>query len=918
MIKQNFANLSNADLIETMQQKYEQDPDALTGDWAFFFEGIKFGSDADKAAPHLTKDTDLKDLNQKAVSLIEAYRRFGHVLADFNPIATERPKNIPELDIANFSLSTEDLQKPVKGQHFFANKEVPLKELIGALQETYCQKVGIEYMHMQDPQIEAFLQERIESNRCSINLSIEQKKMILEHLNRSELFENFLHTKYVGQKRFSLEGGETLIPIMAAFLEEGPDLGLEEIYIGMAHRGRLNILSNILNKKHSEIFSEFEDSYIPGSVEGGGDVKYHKGYASSYENKKGKKLAITLTANPSHLEAVNPVILGQVRARQIQLKDERLQDKVMPVLIHGDAAIAGQGIVYETMQLYKLPGYSTGGTIHVVINNQIGFTTLPKDSRSTRYCTDVAKAFGAPVFHVNAEDPDSCIFAANLALEIRQRFLTDVFIEINCYRKYGHNESDEPAFTQPIEYQLIRKKQPIREIYRDKLISQGVLEKQMALDLEGAFKKDLQNCLSETKESPKSKPIIPKQEGDENRFKEESLYKSVNTKVDKTRLRVLTSKLAEVPKGFTLHKKIEKLVKDRENMISAKEDENSIDWGLGEHLAFATLLDEGIHVRLSGQDSRRGTFSHRHAMWMDQKNASKFFPLNHINPNSGRFDVFNSPLSEYGVLGFEYGYSLVAKKNLVIWEAQFGDFFNGAQIIVDQFISTGEHKWGTASSLVMLLPHGYEGQGPEHSSARIERFLQLCGAANMQVVIPSTPAQLFHLLRRQILGDFHKPLIVFTPKSLLRHKLCMSSINDLSEGNFETIIDDKRAKADAKTMLLCSGKMFYNLVETYQNKNAPEFALVRVEQFYPFDHTALQKLIASYKQLKNILWVQDEPRNMGAWEFLSPKITKLLPSGVNLHYIGREASASPAVGSFSLHNREYEQLVQQIDRLLKD
>lgn len=915
MGNQTFSNFSNLAYIEAMQKAYQENPSAVDPSWHPFFEGVSIGAESSSKSLSEEDKDSIGELNQRVSMLINAYRKHGHLLAEFNPISTDNSRKVNELEISTYGLTEDDLDKQVKSLHFFPGEHISLRKLLGALKETYCHKVGIEYMGGQSPDLEKFVQDKIESNRFKVQLDFEDKKMILELLNRSGLFENFLHTKYVGQKRFSLEGGETLIPIMGAVIEKGASLGAEHFYVGMAHRGRLNVLSNILNKSHQDIFSEFEDNYIPGSVEGGGDVKYHKGYNSNYQTQQGKKVCVNLAANPSHLEAVNGVVLGAVRAKQVELGDGVSMNKVIPVLIHGDAAIAGQGIVYESMQFTQLPGYATGGTVHIVINNQIGFTTLPKDARSTRYCTDIAKTFGAPVFHVNGDDPESCIFAAKLAMEIRNKFHIDVFIDLNCYRKYGHNEGDEPAFTQPLQYTLIRKKQAVRELYRDNLISQGVLEKKMAESLEEQFKNAMQDSLQEAKKkTTATKPTGEKAVA--NPFDELEVLKHVDTRVAKKTLRDLTKRLSIIPEGFTLHKKIQRLLEDREKMITADEGENTIDWGLGEHLAFATLLHEGVHVRLSGQDARRGTFSHRHAMWMDQKNASKYFPLNHINPGKGRFDVFNSPLSEYGVLGFEYGYSLTNPQSLVMWEAQFGDFCNGAQIIIDQFISTGEHKWNTAVPLTMLLPHGYEGQGPEHSSARMERFLQLAGAANMLIAQPTTPGQLFHLLRRQVLAHLKKPLVVFTPKGLLRHRLCMSSIKDLTDGRFEEIIDDSKADKSQEAVVLCSGRMFYNLAEEKEQGRLSNAALVRVEQLFPLHAEKLNACLEQYKNLKHVIWIQDEPKNMGAWDYIRIRLEKLIGGKVPFQCIGRKRSASPAVGSFSQHNKEYQQLISQLTSIV--
>lgn len=821
-------NLENADFIEQMYTLYQEDAAQIDPSWRSFFEGRE------------SKREEMDDLGR-------AYRTYGHLLAKVNPIAIVEP--------------------PVPAQ--LQNREDP------RLQAIYCDKIGFEYMHISNPELEQWIQERIETKK--FQSTIEQKKMILNYLNKSELFEVFLHTKYTGQKRFSIEGGETLIPMLASVLENG---AAQTFVIGMAHRGRLNVLSNILQKSYATIFSEFEEGYIPQSFEGSGDVKYHKGFSSKYNLNSGKEVEIFLTPNPSHLEGVDPVVEGQTFARQNGDKG-----KVLPILIHGDAAIAGQGVVYETLQLSQLRGYATGGTLHIVINNQIGFTTLPEDARSTFYCTDIAKAFNAPVFHVNAEDPEGCVFAVNLALEIRQKFGIDVFVDLNCYRKYGHNESDEPAFTQPIEYQLIKSKRPIREIYRDALITQGVLEAKLAESLEEEFKKELHLELEQLKlpkaveaEAPPAPRGIP----------------PCDTAVSKETLIEVTRKMNAIPAGFNIHKKLERLLSERTAMVV---EDKPIDWGMGEMLAYATLLNEGREVRLTGQDCGRGTFSHRHALWMDQVKERAYFPLK----NLGNFEAINSPLSEYAPLGFEFGYSAIRLGSLVIWEAQFGDFSNGAQVMIDQFISSAEQKWGQKSNLVLLLPHGYEGQGPEHSSARIERFLTLCGDDNLVVTNPTTPAQMFHLLRRQLLAPVNKPLIVFTPKGLLRHPECISRRADLEKGSFQTVLNDGRH--EATTLIFCSGRVYYDLLPIRK----PEWALIRIEQLYPLPKKELTEIISGYKNVKNTFWVQEEPANMGAWNF----IREHLPQP---KYCGRESSASPATGSFVRHKQQFQEIVDNLNK----
>ncbi len=744
-------------------------------------------------------------------------------------------------------------------------------------------------MNLGNVAMQEWIQKQIEPyfpNRLSTGDKVE----ILKQLNQAEGFETFLHTKYVGQKRFSLEGEETFIPIFHAILNKGQELGLTDAIIGMAHRGRLNVLANIMGKSYGYIFEEFEDYYTPDLAESTGDVKYHMGFAGTY-----KKIQVMLSANPSHLESVDPVVEGLARALQEQKREKAQASEVLPILVHGDAAVAGQGIVYETLTLADLNGYRTRGTIHIVINNQIGFTTLPKDTRSTRYCTDIAKAFGAPVFHVSAEDPDACVAVANLAIQLRQQFGCDVFIDLMGYRKYGHNEGDEPTFTQPLEYQIIRAKKTIREIYRDRLIEEGILNAAAAEEIERQFHDNLNKILESVKAS---KPAPEKLKIRKKGRDLEQLLKPFETRVDRNTLLEIGKKIAQIPPGVNLHPKVQRLLKERENML-----EQTLDWGMAEMLAYGTLVTEGIHVRLSGQDSRRGTFSHRHGMYVDQLTAAHYFPLSHLSDTQARCDLYNSPLSEVGVLGFEFGYSLMYPKSLVLWEGQFGDFANGAQVIIDQYIAPSEMKWGQSTNLTLLLPHGYEGMGPEHSSARIERYLQLCADENMTVVNCTTPAQFFHLLRRQGLRPIKKPLIVFTPKVLLRHPLCRSPLKDFSEGHFEEILDDPNPPKSPKRILICSGKVYYDLVQEREKRSA-EDVILRIEQLYPLHTEKLAALIKKYGSLP-CAYVQEEHANMGAWNFLRHRIE-------NISYIGRAEAASPAAGSHALHHLEHEAIMQQL------
>jgi len=898
------ANATNIPILEDLYEQYLDNPESVDPSWQQAFAGLNQSvvAPSGEAGPvpveFVSAPGDLRIYH-----LIEAYRSYGHLMAKINPIAVQARKVPWQLKLENLGFLEGELSQLFPTCGLLSTKKAPLKDIIDILQSIYCGQIGVEYMGLQSPELEEWLQEHIESSRFKVELSIDQKKMILQHLNKSELFEVFLHTKYTGQKRFSLEGSETLIPILASIIDSGSHLGLEEVVIGMAHRGRLNVLSNILNKSYADIFSEFEEGYVPLSFEGSGDVKYHKGFSAQIATNGRKKVQVDLAPNPSHLEAVDPVVEGEAYAKQI-LRGDSEKKEVIPILVHGDAAVAGQGVVYETLQMYRLKGYSTGGTIHVVVNNQIGFTTLPEDGRSTRYCTDIARTFGAPVFHVNVEDPEGCIYAANLAVELRQRFHCDVFIDLNCFRKYGHNEGDEPAFTQPLEYQLIRKKKPIRELYRDDLIHQGVLEREMAEALEEEFKDSLQEAKAGIA-IPKMKK--PKKEAPEP-IKREKLFKPVKTGVNKATLQELSEHICFVPEDFNIHRKLTNLMKDR---LAMAQGQRPLDWGMAELLAYASLLWEGTPIRLAGQDSCRGTFSHRHAMWKDQVAERAYFPLKHLKKGQGRFDVVNSHLSEYAAMGFEYGYSIANPTALVLWEAQFGDFCNGAQIVIDQFISTSEQKWDQKSGLVLLLPHGYEGQGPEHSSARMERFLTLSGDDNMRVVNPTTPSQLFHLLRRQIVQGFRKPLIVFTPKGLLRHPECVSPLEALSKECFEEILDDPEAPKKVKKVLLCSGRIYYDLIAERRKLKSPDMAIVRVEQLYPLDTERLKKLASGYS-LKDWIWVQEEPSNMGAWNFIRPFLSEIKPKDCCLSYVGRERSASPAAGSFALHKKEHAEIVNAL------
>lgn len=864
------SDFENSGLLEEQYEKYTRDKKKVDPAWQKFFETWQ------------QENVNPEKEESFLLELIQNTRENGHLFAHVNPLSS--PK---ELTLGDFSKS--DLAKTFPTHGLLPEKEATLEKILRKLKSIYCSTIGYEYMGLQNKKLEEFIQKEIEQERAFPTK--EEKIEILKLLIKAQGLETFIHTKFVGQKRFSLEGEETLIPVLATCIESGASFGGLEFVVGMAHRGRLNVLAHILNKPYEEILLEFDESYLPQSYEGSGDVKYHKGYFHEVTTSSGKKVKIDLSPNPSHLEAVNPVVEGMTKAKQVKLSQGRFNE-VIPILIHGDAAIAGQGVVYETMQFYKLPGYATGGTLHIVINNHIGFTTLPEDSYSTRYCTDIDKTFGAPVFHVNAEDPLSCCFVAGLAMRIRQKFACDVCIDLNGYRKYGHNETDEPSFTQPLEYQQIRQKKTILEIYKESLIQEGVVEKSYVEELEKETKEAFQKAFEKNKNrsSDMFKEQVEKSE-------------KVDTGCSKETLINAAEALAKVPANFTLHPKLLDLVNSR---LQAVKEDKSLDWGTVETLAYATLLLERRPIRISGQDSCRGTFSHRHALWVDQKDEKTYLPLQHLSETQGLFTIYNSPLSEGAVLGFEFGYSESYKEALVIWEAQFGDFANGAQVIIDQFIVPSEQKWGLHSGVVLYLPHGYEGQGPEHSSARIERFLSLAGHQNICVVNPTTPAQLFHLLRRQVLGQVRRPLIVFTPKGLLRYPLCVSSLNDLTSGEFAEVLDDPKGGHSIKKLLFCSGRIYYDLLKA----NLENIAIIRIEQLYPTNLTLLKKIIDKYKGFEKCLWVQEEPANMGAWDFIKAPLQALLP--MELHYVGRERSASTAVGSQALHKQEWETIKNKV------
>jgi 2-oxoglutarate dehydrogenase E1 component len=884
--------LSNADsrYIDSIYESYKNDPESVDFGWQKFFEGFDFGqsSSLGKSVVVETPEHVLKEIN--VLNMIHGYRERGHLFTQTNPVR-ERRQYFPGKELATFGLSEEDLDTV-----FNAGVEVnlgpaTLRDIRNLLEETYCQSIGAEFKYIRNPEKLSWLQSRMESERNKTEFPIEIKKRILQKLNEAVVFENFLGTKFLGQKRFSLEGAESLIPALDSVIEKGSQLGIEEFVIGMAHRGRLNILANTLGKTYESLFSEFEGKMQEG-IDFGGDVKYHLGYSTDVVTKNGKNVHLSLVPNPSHLETVDPVVEGIVRSK-IDMKYNKDSSKIAPILIHGDAAIAGQGVVYEVVQMAKLDGYKTGGTIHIVINNQIGFTTNFKDARSSTYCTGLAKITLSPVFHVNGDDVEALIYAIDLATEYRQKYQSDVYIDMLCYRRYGHNEADEPKFTQPLLYKAIEKHKNPREIYNQKLLQQGSVDANLAKEMEKDFRALLQARLDESKEEETISEDNPMYSGAWQGLKKakyEDIFAPVKTAVSKKKFIELANAITELPKDKKFFSKIERLFKERQKMVK----DETFDWAMGELMAYATLLDEGKRVRVSGQDVERGTFSHRHAVVKVEDSEEEYIPLATLDKGNAKFDIYNSHLSEYGVLGFEYGYALANPHSLTIWEAQFGDFVNGAQIIIDQYITSAETKWKRSNGLTMLLPHGYEGQGPEHSSARIERFLEACAENNIQVTNCTTPANFFHLLRRQLVRDFRKPLIVFTPKSLLRHPKVVSKLEEFTNGHFQEVIDDNFVKASSvKRVLFCSGKIYYELLEKQQIGNRNDVAIVRVEQIYPIPMEQLRAIKNKYKNAEEFIWVQEEPENMGAWPYICRKLRN---SSLHLEVVSRKESSSTATG----------------------
>ena len=945
MMQQYFSNSylfgGNAPYVEELYEAYLLNPGSVPENWRSYFDAMQHvpavdGSDRPDV-PHASviasfaerakrgpirtvtasADAEMGRKRVSATQLIAAYRFLGTQWANLDPLQRQERPTIPELEPPFYGFSDADLDTVFNiSNTYFGPESASLRDLLQALRDTYCRSIGAEFQYITDPTQKRWMQERLESTRATGTFTVEEKQHILDRITAAEGLERYLHTKYVGQKRFSLEGGESFIASLDALIQRAGSQGVQEIVIGMAHRGRLNVLVNILGKMPHDLFAEFEGKHADDLP--AGDVKYHQGFSSDVSTPGGP-VHLSLAFNPSHLEIVNPVVEGSAKARMDRRGDSE-GNQVLAVQVHGDAAFAGQGVVMETLNLAQTRGYGTGGTVHIVINNQIGFTTSdPRDSRSTLYCSDVVKMIEAPVLHVNGDDPEAVVFATQIALDYRMQFHKDVVVDIVCFRKLGHNEQDTPALTQPLMYKKIAQHPGTRKVYADKLMAQAVIGAQDG----DQMVKDYRQAMDEGKQTVD--PVISNYKNkfivDWMPFLNRKWTDAADTSVPAAELKRLSERITTVPENFKLHPLVEKVLADRAAMGRG---EVNLDWGMGEHLAFASLVASGYAVRITGQDAGRGTFTHRHSVLHDQNrekwDAGNYIPLQHVSDQQAPFTVIDSVLSEEAVLGFEYGYSTSEPNTLTIWEAQFGDFANGAQVVIDQFISSGEVKWGRASGLVMMLPHGYEGQGPEHSSARIERFLQLAADNNMQLVQPTSAAQIFHLLRRQMIRLFRKPLVIFTPKSLLRNKDAGSPLSELVKGSFHTVIgdvDDKLDPKKVKRVLACSGKVYYDLVNARKERNSTDVAIIRIEQLYPFPHKALATELAKFPNFSELVWVQDEPQNQGAWFQIQHNILENLSDGQKLAYSGRPASASPAVGYYDKHYAQQKTLIDTAFSKLK-
>ncbi|MGB3143596.1 MAG: 2-oxoglutarate dehydrogenase E1 component [Maribacter sp.] len=924
MDKYSFLNTAHTSFFSELYDKYLVNPDSVEPSWRAFFQGFDFGMESSldelEIDEHRTtvmvngSKSEMPESLQKefqVIRLIDGYRSRGHLFTKTNPVR-ERRHYEPTLEIQNFGLEQSDMDTVFNAGDIIGIGPSALKEIIRHLQSIYCDAIGVEYMFIRNPDRVKWIQDWINVNDNHPDFNPDRKKHILKKLNHAISFETFLHTKYVGQKRFSLEGNESLIPGLDVIVERAAEMGVKQFVMGMAHRGRLNVLTNIFGKSAKDIFSEFDGKDYEQEIFDG-DVKYHLGWTSDRKSDNGNQIKMNIAPNPSHLETVGAVVEGIARAKQ----DAHYQDdfsKVLPIVVHGDAAIAGQGLVYEVVQMANLDGYKTGGTIHIVVNNQIGFTTNYLDARTSTYCTDVAKVTLSPVLHVNADDAEAVVHASLFALEYRMRFASDVFIDLLGYRKYGHNEGDEPRFTQPKLYKAIAKHKNPRDIYAERLIQEGVIDDNYVAELEKQYKDSLEEKLEDSRKEDKT--IITPFMADEwkgfDNVREWEMMDAVDTTYDKEQLTKIAKVITELPSGKKFLRKVEKLVNDRKNMYF---ESDNLDWAMGELLAYGSLLEEGFAVRMSGQDVERGTFSHRHAVMKVEESEEEVVLLNNLSDKQAKFQIYNSLLSEYGVVGFDYGYAMASPNTLTIWEAQFGDFSNGAQIMIDQYISAAEDKWKLQNGLVMLLPHGYEGQGAEHSSARMERYLQLCAKDNMYIADVTTPAQMFHILRRQMKANFRKPLIIFTPKSLLRHPKAVSKIADLAEGGFQEVIDDATADVKkVKSLVFCTGKFYYDLLNVKEELERDDVALVRVEQLFPLPEKQMKEFIGKYKNADDIVWAQEEPRNMGAWSHLLMHFSDVQKFRV----ASRRFYAAPAAGSAVRSKARHQQVIDYVFDKTKD
>ena len=915
MDKYSFLNAAHTVYFAELYEKYKQDPDSVEPSWRAFFQGYDFGSETfginGEVIDGVTTQVPEHVLKEfQVVKLIDGYRTRGHLFTKTNPVRKRR-KYAPTLDIENFGLDNSDLDTIFNAGDILGIGPQTLREIRKHLEAIYCDSIGIEYMYIRKPQEIQWIQNKLNQNDNHGEFSVVEKKHILRKLNEAVSFENFLHTKYVGQKRFSLEGNESLIPALDALIEKAASYGVKEFVMGMAHRGRLNTLTNIFGKSAKDIFSEFDGKDYEEEVFDG-DVKYHLGWTSDRLTDNGNRINLSIAPNPSHLETVGSVVEGITRAKQDQYYSDDFS-KVLPIVVHGDAAIAGQGLIYEVVQMAKLDGYKTNGTIHIVVNNQIGFTTNYLDGRSSTYCTDVGKVTLSPVLHVNADDVEAVVHACSFALDFRMEFKRDVFIDLLGYRKYGHNEGDEPRFTQPKLYKAISKHKNPRDIYAELLINQGIIDKDYIRALEKDYKNSLEYELKSSRKQDKTviTPFMQKDWLEFKRAKTEVMLEPVDTSYPIEKLNQIANVISSLPEEKKFIRKIERLVQSRKVMF----DQDKLDWAMAEHLAYGSLLEEGFDVRISGQDVERGTFSHRHAVIKAEDSEEEILLLNNISDSQGKFYIFNSLLSEYGVVGFDYGYAMASPKTLTIWEAQFGDFSNGAQIMIDQYISSGENKWKTPNGIVMLLPHGYEGQGAEHSSGRMERYLQLCAKNNMFVADCSTPANMFHILRRQLKANYRKPLIVFTPKSLLRHPKVISKVEDFSDGCFQPLIDDLKANAKkTKTLVFVTGKFYYDLLEAKENLSRDDVALVRIEQLFPLPKNDINNILSKYNNVDDIVWAQEEPRNMGALAHLLLHLDDVK----NWRIASRRSYSAPAAGSATRSKRRHKEIIDFVFDKTKD